>query len=1127
MATFSNFYYNLLRNLKDGKRPVQTTLNELRNVSIANAGHDFGTISDGVKNTQQLKVDWSKFEEHTFFNSAVFKVNSAFDMIINKYPFDGTRKDIESFFTSLTGYEKYILDQFPVFKGRLIFSTALGNYIKVSDYPGALFPELAKNNTGSPILEPTGRSFSIEFHFIPPNISNDKQVICQKQDPSTNSGFSVWLTNTLSTSTVDLNFAAYRRTDNVGATVTINKGKNSHICCVLNRETDKHYAEIYVNERLEASSSYVYIQDFYADGYPLTIGSGSQFTASSTILPVDTLSGSLDEFRMFHSVRTVEQQKEFSKKSLFASDDLKLYFKFNEPPPPLLADPTSDLNAIVLDSSGNSLHSLVSNFNSSLRYDATMLSGSNPMKNERDEFCRVLYPSYADVVSLNSNFIDEAQLYDQENPNLITRLIPEHYLLLGDVTQGITDYNERLQEVYGGSGIPGNGEAPLNQELISLLFIWAKFFDEMKLFVDHFKNLKYVNYDELDTVPDQFIENLSKDIGFNIPRLFNESTLEQFLAGENIDDAGLTTSLKEVQSTIARRILTNINDIIGSKGTQHSIKALLRAVGIDPNGFIKLKEYGGSSEEDLGVAREVVQAFARSIAFTTSSLLTTPFLSASRIEPGYPGITGVFSGGTSTSINDGLLTSGSWSVEGVFSWKEGTPTTAQSLCRLETTGSNSTSGGLIASLVATSLSTTGSQLTLYVRSGDQTTSPTLRMNLNLTDSLLSEDPWFISFGRQRSDSIGSHVTSSYFLRASSPRFGEVANLYVTSSFWQEKTSGNNVFETISATDNASGSFITVGAKSYVVGTKFLNDSSLYSGIPSTTAFNGRVSTLRFWSKALTLGEWYEHVRNFESVGVEDPYVNWSYITSMSGSFERLRMNLSLKQETTDTDVNGSIRILDESGEKRHSTYTIPDPSTTILQPEIFYRSYISPRIDEPVSDDKIRVRGYNSLELIEQNPWSTAAPVYKVPIDNRAFDDLRFAIELSLAQSLDKDIVNMFKDFQVLSDIIGDPRTAYEPNYADLESLRDVYFNRLSDRINHKKLYEYYRWFDTSLSSMIYQLIPRRTRFKGINYVVESHMLERHKLRYLNNEQYFSVSRRVRPEAFLLLQMITGNVRKF
>ena len=55
----------------------------------------------GMKSTQQLNVDWSKFQNHTFFNSAQVKTNVAFDKIINQYPFDGTLKENESYFDSL------------------------------------------------------------------------------------------------------------------------------------------------------------------------------------------------------------------------------------------------------------------------------------------------------------------------------------------------------------------------------------------------------------------------------------------------------------------------------------------------------------------------------------------------------------------------------------------------------------------------------------------------------------------------------------------------------------------------------------------------------------------------------------------------------------------------------------------------------------------------------------------------------------------------------------------------------------------------------------------------------------------------------------------------------------------
>ena len=54
-------------------------------------------IGTGLKSTQQLKIDWSNYSNHVFFNSAEGKVNLAFDQIINGYPFDGTSEEKEEY----------------------------------------------------------------------------------------------------------------------------------------------------------------------------------------------------------------------------------------------------------------------------------------------------------------------------------------------------------------------------------------------------------------------------------------------------------------------------------------------------------------------------------------------------------------------------------------------------------------------------------------------------------------------------------------------------------------------------------------------------------------------------------------------------------------------------------------------------------------------------------------------------------------------------------------------------------------------------------------------------------------------------------------------------------------------
>ena len=46
------------------------------------------------------------------------------------------------------------------------------------------------------------------------------------------------------------------------------------------------------------------------------------------------------------------------------------------------------------------------------------------------------------------------------------------------------------------------------------------------------------------------------------------------------------------------------------------------------------------------------------------------------------------------------------------------------------------------------------------------------------------------------------------------------------------------------------------------------------------------------------------------------------------------------------------------------------------------------------------------------------------------------------------------------------------------------------------------------MGTFIKQLIPRKTDFRGINYVIEPHALERAKLQHQSAEQYIGPARR-------------------
>ena len=800
----------------------------------------------------------------------------------------------------------------------------------------------------------------------------------------------------------------------------------------------------------------------------------------------------------------------------------------------------------MLDSSGKSLHALVSNFTGTLRQDASN-DALSQMLYEKLETCAVLFPAYPDTVTLNTTLLTSATLYDAANPNLITRLIPAHYLLEGAIQDGTADVADD-HPVYGGSGMPGQGQMTPAQIIVSFLYIYARFFDEMKLYIDAFSSLRYLDYAVKDNIPNNFLYDLVHQYGFHLPPLFNDSNIDQYINAENIGYEIATSAypLKAVQNELMRRVLINMPDVIRSKGTQHAIKSFLRAVGIDPDNSMRIREFGGPTTRQLTFSREKKREPNVMVNFITSSLAVSPFLSASRVEVGFPVPRGTMISkdiypphGISDQPSDGLLTSGSWMFEGIYKY---TPSNCiamtsmtQSLARMCVTGTMGVA--YVANLLAIS-SSIDSKLLLYIRPGESTSS-LLRMELPMAHGgIFDYARWNVSFGCERNDAIDSLVSSSYFLRVGTQSDGEITQYQSTSSFFQESIGSNyNAFRDVGA-DSASGSFIAIG-ENQIAGTGssssyvFLNNTVDVPDEARATNFTGRVSNVRFWSYAPTDNEWKEHIRNYKSLGVTDPLVNYNFVTTRSGSWERVRFDTMTKQLETTANATaslgplGSITFLDFSLNTMHLTGTGFPTDTKCMVGELFDYSYLSPYFDEATSNEKVRVRGYLDQDLIDSTPWAATAPVHEIVKSESPTDDTRFAIDFSLIDALNRDIVTLFSTFDAIDNALGSPELMYSPDYPDLARMRDVYFNRISTRLNFQGFFEFFRWFDDSLGMFIEQLMPRKTKYKGTNYVIESHMLERNKFEYPVSEMYLDEGTRKRIDDTLLLQQIVGSIRKF
>jgi len=128
--------------------------------------------------------------------------------------------------------------------------------------------------------------------------------------------------------------------------------------------------------------------------------------------------------------------------------------------------------------------------------------------------------------------------------------------------------------------------------------------------------------------------------------------------------------------------------------------------------------------------------------------------------------------------------------------------------------------------------------------------------------------------------------------------------------------------------------------------------------------------------------------------------------------------------------------------------------------------------------------------------------MYEILPSEEPDDDDRFSIDFSTIRSLDEDIMNMFSSLDFFNSALGSPNLLFDDFYPDLEQLSDIYFNRLTKKLDIESYFDFFKWFDSSFSVMIEQLIPRKTNFLGVNFVIESHVLERNRFRYLFDDIY-------------------------
>lgn len=287
----------------------------------------------------------------------------------------------------------------------------------------------------------------------------------------------------------------------------------------------------------------------------------------------------IDEIRVLHTASELFHQKNYNK-TIDSEDYLKLKYSFNEG-----IVGTSSIDAVVIDYSPNEIHGRIMNYTASFN----KFSGS-AMNNELGD--PILYNFHSSVVALTSSMLQSASLYDDSNNNFIFNQIGEYLIREDDKQSGL---------------------------LTSFALAMARYFDEMKSYVDQFENIKTTNYQEINETPDLFLSNLKKYFGWKVTEHFNDANPLEFFFGENVLSSGsLQIPLLEIRNQFWRRILNNLPYLYSTKGKKNSLDSFFNVLGLNQEN-LNLKEYGYVPGGSL-VEQRIHKSKAVSVLGITGSL---------------------------------------------------------------------------------------------------------------------------------------------------------------------------------------------------------------------------------------------------------------------------------------------------------------------------------------------------------------------------------------------------------------------------------------------------------------------------------------------------------------------------
>jgi len=659
----------------------------------------------------------------------------------------------------------------------------------------------------------------------------------------------------------------------------------------------------------------------------------------------------------------------------------------------------------------------------------------------------VLSVSASAATNWYNNNITSASLYDQNNPNRLINLIPEH--------------------------IKRDSE---NQPFLDFLDMVGHYYDNIWI---HIKAMTDT-YDRRE----KLTEGLSKDLVWTISNAFGWKQpsgteiveLHRLITGQYLSGSFGSeeykeyseTSGKEIQQEIWGRVLTSMPYILKNKGTKESIQALVNAYGIPPT-ILKVREYGGADNKDYQPTFEIQRKFTKALNFSSSQyiqtqwtgsgdILRTPDTIEFRFRAANSGSQILLAKGGDFAIRlkeEGSTTDNKGRVEFIVS---GSPDSTSSF------GTASVSSSLFPVFNNEFWSVAVSRET---SSGYDTTSP-----IHRTGSLdVDQSIKYNLFVKQYESGVGRILydsSTSMILSGSTTGTGHTSSLQ--NGQW---TSSGDIFF------GSTGSFGDLGAE-----------------------FTGSLQELRYYNSPLTESAFNNHTRAPSAINGNHASASFTDLVF------RLRLddnkNLSSSSDLMNIAPHQNLFVLTGSAYQSGSAVGFTTNTFANIEQE---EKALTPNLGlSKRSNSKIRIeQNYVPTGSDGLINLSFDESVEKGELDTMPKDSNRLGVFFSPTDVVNQDIIESIADLDIEQEI-GDPRDEKEFFYRGLRTLAESYFQKYTGTNSFWDYMRLIKYYDQAIFEQIKKVTPARAK-TTYGLLVEPTILERSKNIILRDESFENLHR--------------------